>query len=153
MTVRTRAIVGGLAVLAVVGVSVYVYVDAQPPGSGGVTGKFLATDDTGLGSRTLGEGRFLVVPGVIVQDVWPTQRKSDLGIYPDVSPSSADVNRAVQEFEAVVVEVQPNGRFRINVAAGPAVVCLIGKGGCVELSLPESGSVDAYYGVGGFDIG
>lgn len=153
MTVRTRVIVGGLVVAAVVGVSVYVYIDAQPPGSGGVTGKFQAIDDTGLGKSTLDEGTFLVIPGVIVQDVWPGEEKFDLGIYPDVSPSSSDVTRAIQDFDAVLVEVQPNGRFRINVAPGPAVVCLVGLGGCAELSLPASGSVDAYFGEGGFDIG
>lgn len=154
MTTRSRVIVGGLAAVAVVGVSIYAYIDAQPPGSGGVTGKFQSVDDTGLGNHTMGEGTFLVVPGVVVQDVWPRVEKfKDLNVYPDLSPTGRDVNRAVRDFGAVVVEIQPNGRFRINVAAGPAVVCLLTYSGCVELTLPESGSVNAYWSVGGFDMG
>ncbi len=152
MTARTW-VLGGLAALVVAGVSIFVYSVERPPGAGGVTGKFQSIDDTGLGSFTIDEGTFLVIPGATVRDVWPEVKQHEGRHYPDLSAGMRDLSRTAEEYGSVLVEVQWNGRFRINVEAGPAVVCLIGSGGCVEVTLPEKGTVNAYWGEGGFGFG
>ena len=76
MRTRTRVVVGGVAALVITGAAFYLFAEVEPPGSGGVTGKYQAVDDTGLGNSTIGEGTFLVIPGVTVQDVCQIGRAS-----------------------------------------------------------------------------
>lgn len=154
---RTRAWValGGFVAVAVVGGLTYAYVEAQPPGTGGVTGTFVGKDDTGLPDHALDEGTLLVIPSAVVVDVWPEVASPDQGpVYYNIHPR-IDLDELAEDFDAVLVEVQPNGRFRINVESGPAVVCLLESVvviGCVELELPERGSLRASRGEGGFFI-
>lgn len=155
MKTRSGVILGGLAALGIVGGLTYLYIDAQPPGSGGVTGKFVGQSDVGLPDGALGDGTFLVVPGVTVYDLWPdVVGPGDGPVFQYIDPK-LDVDALAEDFDAVLVDVQPNGRFRINAPAGPAVVCLLEASsvvGCVEIDLPERGSLRAARGEGGFYI-
>lgn len=148
---RVSVVVVGAAVVA--GLA-YAYVDARPPGSGGVTGRYFGEDDTGLGSHPADGGTLLVIPGVTVHDVWPEHADPDEGpVFDDFSPT-LQLDELAEDFDAELVEVQSNGRFRINAPSGPAVVCLLDEAliGCVEIDLPESGSLRASRGEGGFYI-
>lgn len=155
MRTRSWVILGGLVALAIAGGLTYLYVDSQPPGSGGVTGKLVAESDIGLPDAALGDGTLLVIPGVTVHDVWPDVAGPGEGpVFQYIAPR-LDVDALAEDFDAVLVEVQPNGRFRINAPAGPAVVCLLEGSsvvGCVEIDLPERGSLRASRGEGGFHI-
>lgn len=155
MRTRSGVVLGGLVALGIVGGLTYLYVDAQPPGSGGVTGKLVGQSDVGLPDGALGHGTFLVVPGVTVHDLWPdVAGPGDGPVFQYIAPT-LDVDALVEDVHAVLVEVQPDGRFRINAPAGPAVVCLLEASsivGCVEIDLPERGSLRAARGEGGFFI-
>lgn len=153
---RTRAWVVGGGLVAVAGVVtgglIYASIDPQPPGSGGVTGTYWATDDTGQPPESKRGGTFLVIPDATVEEVWPEVDRRRALTYPGV-PRPLDVDGLAAQHGAVLVVVQPTGRFRINVPAGPAVVCVLEGYGCDEIVLPESGSVEAFiHGPGGFGI-
>lgn len=149
---RTWVVAGAAAVTA--GVIAYVTVDAPPPGPGDVTGRYQAYDDTGMRTRPIGKGVFLVLPGTTVHDVWP-EAEAGLRQYPDFAPATLDVDELVDAHGGRLVEVQPDGQFRIDVPEGPAVVCLMGirtLNGCVDVELSGSESVEARFGEGGFHV-
>lgn len=156
MRTRTWAILGGLAAVVAVGGTTYAYLDAQPPGDGGVTGRYFGLDDTGHGEHPLDDGTFLVIPGATVLGVWPgISEPRDSGYYQGIRPR-VDLDDLADRYGALLVEVQPNGRFRINTAPGPTVVCLLVfdmAGDCVEVDLPKRGSLKATFGTAGFHIG
>lgn len=151
---RTKVIVCALVVVAV-GIPV-VYFTASPPGKGGVTGRYWYYDDTGLPSFPADEGLFLVIPGVTVRDVWPDEVDPDVERF---GTFAADLNfkDLEEEYGASKVEVQRNGRFRVHAPPGQTVICRMsgvsGVFGCSEVVLPESGSLKAESGEGGFWIG
>ncbi|MEP7763229.1 hypothetical protein [Sanguibacter sp. 25GB23B1] len=119
-----------------------------------MTGTYVGVSDTGRPDYRADDGTFLVIPGVKVRDVWPDDAAPDEGpVFSDFYPT-LDLDALADDFGAVLVEVEPNGRFRINVPAGPAVVCLLAEAviGCVEIDLPVSGHLRVSRGEGGFYI-
>ena len=155
MRARAWVLLGALGAVAVAGGLTYAYLDAQPPGEGGVVGRYFAVDDTGFRDRPIDDGTFLVIPGETVLGVWPGVAEPSTGPnYRDIRPL-VDVDELAEQHEAVLVEVQPDGRFRITTPPGPTVVCLLyldTVGGCVEIDLPERGSLRATFGIVGFSI-
>ena len=147
-------LLAGVAVVASCGLA-FGYLDAQPPGEGGVTGRYVGVDDTGNRDLPLDDGTFLVIPGATVLEVWPdVAEPSDGPNYRNIRPH-VDIDELGAQFGAVLVEVQPNGRFRVTTPPGPTVVCLsLGStvAGCVEIDLPEDGSLRATFGEAGFSI-
>lgn len=141
------------AVVAIAASIPVVYYNAPIPGEGDVTGRYWAVDDTGLPDRPFGEDTFLVIPGATVHDLWPeeaTHEYSHFEIHQRV-----DGDDLVATYGATVVEVQPNGRFRINAPPGPTVICLGGLHGvsfCSELDLTAGAKLRATWGEGGFGI-
>lgn len=131
----------------------YLAVDPPPPGRGGVTGAFLAVDDTGLPDSRIGHARLLVVPGATITQVWP-----NLG--PDVDMTGViqrfDPEDLAERFGAQLITTASNGRFRITTGPGPTVMCQVFTGewsettGCSDLDLPERGKMVAAWGEVGF---
>ena len=150
---RTKVIICALVVVAI-GVPV-VYFNVSPPGKGGVTGRYWHYDDTGLPSLPADEGLFLVIPGVTVHDVWPDEVDPDAERF-DTFGADLNFEALEEKYGASMVEVQRNGRFRVEAPPGQTVICRIGVSGvfgCGELDLPENGSLKAESGEGGFWIG
>lgn len=155
MRTRTWVLLGTLGAVAVAGGLTYAYLDAQPPGEGGVTGRYIAVDDTGFRDRPIDDGTFLVIPGATVLGIWPgVAEPSDGPNYRNIRPR-VDVDELAAQYGAVRVEVQSDGRFRITTPPGPTIVCLLfldTVDGCVEIDLPERGSLRATFGIAGFSI-
>lgn len=104
MRTRTCVVGGGLAVaVAVTGGLIYASIDAQPPGSGGVTGTYWAIDDTGQPASTQRHGTFLVIPEATIHDVWPEMDEQTARIYPGV-PRPMDVDGLAAQHGAVLVK-------------------------------------------------
>ena len=154
MTRRTKVVLWTLVGVAVA-VPV-VYFTAPPPGQGGLTGRYWLYDDTGLPSLPADEGVFLVIPDATVHDVWPDKVDPDATRF---NTFLADLNfkDLEEEYGASKVDVQRNGRFRVEAPPGQTVICWMsgpsGVFGCAELDLPENGSLKAESGEGGFWIG
>lgn len=153
MRKRTWALLTVAAVGTVVfGVPV-VYYNTPVPGVGEVTGRYWAVDDTGLPDMPMGDETFLVIPGATVADVWPAQATHDYSHF-EIHQRVAGGD-LMATYGASVVEVQPNGRFRVDAPPGPTIICrgsLIGVDYCSELDLYDGASLRAVSGEGGFSI-
>lgn len=155
LTVRKRT----WALLTVVGVGAValsipvVYYNTPVPGVGEVTGRYWAVDDTGLPDRPLSDETFLVIPGATVADIWPEDATHDYSHF-EIN-QRVDGDDLVATYGASVVEVQPNGRFRVDAPPGPTIICLgslTGVDDCSELDLYDGASLRATWGEGGFGI-
>ena len=151
---RARVIVCALVAI-VVGVPI-LYFNAPPPGKGGMTGRYWLHDDTGLPDIPANKGQFLVVPGVTVYDLWPEEVDPDVDRWFNTFMADFEFEELEEKYAATLVDVQRNGRFRVQAPPGPTVICRIGLlggvFGCSELDLPESGSLKASSSEGGFRI-
>ena len=153
MRIRAWALLALTAVGAVAVSIPVVYYNTPVPGVGEVTGRYWAVDDTGLPDMPIGDETFLVIPGATVADVWPAQATHDYSHFE--IHQRVDGDELVATYGASVVEVQPNGRFRVDAPPGPTITCrgsLIGVDSCSELDLYDGASLRATSGVGGFSI-
>ena len=152
MLVRRRALIVIGLMLAACLVAGIVYFTFPPPGKGGVTGRKWSSDDTGLPDFISTEGRFLVIPGVTVREVWPDDKADPQKELFKYFSAEYDFEELQDQYGATIAEVQFNGRFRVLAPKGPVVICLLDPGmfGCSELELPENGSLRASRGIGGF---
>ena len=156
---RVGALVTVLAVTGVVAGAVAGCTPSAPDGPG-LAGTIVARDDTGLGDQPIDAGTIVAVPAAQAGALWAL---ADLGEAPgDVRHLGADVTQdALVDLGATRAAITPEGRFRLDAPAGPAVVCwadpTTAEGtmrlrGCYDVDLPASGELEASWSEGGFGV-
>lgn len=157
-TIPIRAAISGVAITLVLGL--LTACGPTPAGSGGLVGRMMGIDDTGLPDHAIGGGGLAVLP----VDVMDGPFWEATGEMPITNPDEW-VNVVAKLSEADVAElggttsvIEEDGDFRITARPGEYVVCYwlghvgVRVTGCADLELPREGELAASYGEGGFGI-